>query len=232
MKQIKIISINIGMPQTMSFGKKEIQSGIQKKPITTEKVFLTRVGFEGDGQADLVHHGGPDKAVCVYPYEHYEYWSEYLQEKLQLGAFGENLTLFGVAEKDVCIGDIFQLGEAVVQISQPRQPCYKLSARYNNKSLPLAFEETGFTGYYFRVLEEGYVSSSSTITRLHSDSKQISVAYANQIRHIEKENTEGIKNILAVEALSSNWKEAFEKRLAGMTGDETLRREGESGHKS
>ncbi len=143
---------------------------------------------------DLVHHGGAEKAVCVYPYEHYLFWEKELQRKLEYGAFGENLTIKGLLEDDVHIGDIFQLGEAVVQVSQPRQPCYKLTVRYGMPDMILKVQDTGFTGFYFRVLKEGFVCKDRGLKRISRHPKGITISYANRIKHHEKNNIEGIKN--------------------------------------
>lgn len=131
------------------------------------------------------------------------------------GAFGENITVSGMREEDVCIGDTFELGQAIVQVTQPRQPCFKLAKKYNIPKLPLYFQETGYTGFYFRVLKEGWVSSVDTLKKLQSNPKGVSVAFANRIMHKEKQNIEGVKRILEVNALSCSWRKSFEKRISG-----------------
>lgn len=218
MKEAEILSINTGKPIQVQFKKKEVSTGIYKLPVS-EPLFLSWLNFEGDGQADLVHHGGREKAVCVYPYEHYPFWENELERSLEYGAFGENLTTRGLLETDVCIGDIFQLGEALVQVSQPRQPCFKLSVKYNVPDMPLKVQETGYTGFYFRVLKEGTVCRDAGLTRISSHPQGITVAYANRIMHHEKDRIEDIKKILEVEALSVNWRATFMKRLAGSEVD-------------
>lgn len=218
MGQGEIISINVGKPIQVQFNNKEISTGIFKRP-SDEALFLSRLNFEGDGQADLVHHGGREKAVCVYPYEHYPFWEKELGRALDYSAFGENLTTRGLLETEVCIGDIFQLGEAVVQVSQPRQPCFKLSVKYGAPDMPLKVQETGFTGFYFRVLQEGLVSKSDGLIRTHCHPQGITVSYANRIMHCEKDNLEGIKQMLEVEELSENWRKTFLKRLQGNDTD-------------
>ena len=162
MQKIEIRSLNVGKPRDLQFGKKEITTGINKKPVSNP-VYLSTLNFTGDGQGDLVHHGGRDKAVCVYSYEHYPYWEKELGKPLDFSAFGENLTLLGLTEDELCIGDSFQIGEAVVQVSQPRQPCFKLSLIHERKDMPLLIQNTGYTGYYFRVLKEGMVAPSRPI---------------------------------------------------------------------
>ncbi|HDR7287710.1 MOSC domain-containing protein [Bacillus cereus] len=212
--EYQLLSLNIGLPKEVTYGGKVIHTGINKKQVK-EPVYLSFVKFNGDGQADLVHHGGVDKAVCVYTGDHYPYWEKELNQDLVYGAFGENITVSDMREEDVCIGDTFQIGEAVVQVTQPRQPCFKLAKKYNMPKLPLYFQETGYTGFYFRVLKEGWVSSVDTLKRLQSDPKGVSVAFANRIMHKEKQNIEGIKRILEVNALSSSWRKSFEKRISG-----------------
>ncbi|PEB74377.1 MOSC domain-containing protein [Bacillus thuringiensis] len=212
--EYQLLSLNIGLPKEVIYGGKVIHTGINKKQVK-EPVYLSFVKFNGDGQADLVHHGGVDKAVCVYTGDHYPYWEKELNQDLVYGAFGENITVSGMREEDVCIGDTFELGEAIVQVTQPRQPCFKLAKKYNIPKLPLYFQETGYTGFYFRVLKEGWVSAVDTLKSLQSDPKGVSVAFANRIMHKEKQNIEGVKRILEVNALSSSWRKSFEKRISG-----------------
>ncbi|MCU5668662.1 MOSC domain-containing protein [Bacillus cereus] len=212
--EYQLLSLNIGLPKEVIYGGKVVHTGINKKQVK-EPVYLSFVKFNGDGQADLVHHGGVDKAVCVYTGDHYPYWEKELNQDLVYGAFGENITVSGMSEEDVCIGDTFELGQAIVQVTQPRQPCFKLAKKYNIPKLPLYFQETGYTGFYFRVLKEGWVSSVDTLKRLQSDPKGVSVAFANRIMHKEKQNIEGVKRILEVNALSNSWRKSFEKRISG-----------------
>lgn len=212
--EYQLLSLNIGLPKEVIYGGKVIHTGINKKQVK-EPVYLSFVKFNGDGQADLVHHGGVDKAVCVYTGDHYPYWEKELNQDLVYGAFGENITVSGMREEDVCIGDTFELGEAIVQVTQPRQPCFKLAKKYNIPKLPLYFQETGYTGFYFRVLKEGWVSSVDILKKLQSDPKGVSVAFANRIMHKEKQNIEGVKRILEVNALSCSWRKSFEKRISG-----------------
>ncbi|MED1408490.1 MULTISPECIES: MOSC domain-containing protein [Bacillus] len=213
-KAYEVLSLNIGLPKEVIYDGKLIQTGINKKQVK-EPVFLSFLKFNGDGQADLVHHGGVDKAVCVYSGDHYPYWEKELNQELVYGAFGENITARGMREEDVCIGDTFQFGEATVQITQPRQPCFKLAKKYNIPKLPLYFQDTGYTGFYFRVLKEGWISPIDTLKLLNPDPKGVSVSFANRIMHKEKQNFEELKRILEVNALSASWRKTFEKRIKG-----------------
>lgn len=226
MSHYEIISLNIGKPQPLTYKNKEVFSGIYKQP-AEHPLLLAAVNFEGDGQADLVYHGGKDKAVCVYPYEHYPYWEQELHTPLAFGAFGENLTTRGLLESEVCIGDIFRLGEAVVQVSQPRQPCYKLAARYGVDDMPIKVQNTGYTGFYFRVLSEGVVAPSAGLTLESRHPKGVTLSFANRIMHHEKERREDIAKILEVEELSDSWRATFTKRLGGQETDTRARLTGQ-----
>jgi len=225
-QSVQIISINVGKPKTIVHRGVEVATGIFKSPIEGD-IYLSKLNFAGDEQADLVHHGGVDKAVCVYPYLHYPYWEKELGQSLSYGAFGENLTVDGMPEDEVCIGDVYQLGEAVVQVSQPRQPCHKLAKRYDVADLPLKIQDTGYTGFYFRVLQEGMLSKASGIKLLSRHPKKVTVAYANEIMHHDKTNVEGMKGILDVEELSASWRNTFLKRLGGTEVDSQKRLQGE-----
>ncbi|WP_102347253.1 MOSC domain-containing protein [Bacillus sp. Marseille-P3661] len=208
----EIISINIGRPIVIEYNGKELKTGLYKKQIS-EPIYLGKINFAGDAQADLIHHGGEDKAVCVYPYEHYIYWEKVLNRKLDNGAFGENLTVKGMVESSVCIGDIYQISGAKVQVSQPRQPCFKLANRYGDPQLIEKVQTTGYTGYYFKVLEEGWVNPNDTIELLEKHHLNITIQFANNIMHHDKENRDAIQEILAVDSLSASWRETLTKRL-------------------
>lgn len=212
MKSVEIVSLNTGKPAPLMYKNKEVASAIKKLPVT-DTIFLSYINFDGDEQADLVNHGGRDKAVCVYPYEHYPYWEGELKTRLEMGAFGENLTTKGLLETEACIGDIYRLGEAVVQISQPRQPCYKLAARYGAQDMPLRVQDTGYTGFYFRVLREGKVSWADRLILEQCHPLGVTISFANRIKYIDKENQEAIHTILAVEELSDSWRASLAKRL-------------------
>lgn len=210
-----ICSLNVGLPQTIMVQGKELITGIFKTPVSSS-LFVSRVQMEGDGQADLTVHGGVDKAICVYPEEHYAYWEQLRGQKLEAGTFGENLTLRGLRESEICIGDTLEIGEVIVQVSQPRQPCHKLAKRLDWPEAALHVQETGYTGYYFRVLKEGKIAPDSEVRRIARDEAGVTVAYANQIKYQDKFNREAIQKLLAVTALSDSWRQSFEKRLAEM----------------
>ncbi|MFC5451499.1 MOSC domain-containing protein [Paenibacillus aestuarii] len=195
---------------------RELVTGIVKSPVSSP-LFLSKTQLEGDGQADLVYHGGEDKALCVYASEHYPYWEKQLNKKLSFGSFGENLTVSGMLEDEVCIGDVFAIGEAVVQVSQPRQPCYKLAKRHDVVDLAVQVQDTGYTGFYFRVLQEGVIPPHPRVERIKKHELGVTLADANHVKYQDKSNISGIQRILSVEALSASWRESFENRLAELT---------------
>jgi MOSC domain-containing protein YiiM len=203
-------SLNVGLPKKEIFDGKEIITGICKGPVSVS-LHLGKLGFDGDGVADTKNHGGPDKAVCVYSLDHYPYWGELLRIKLPPAAFGENLSVSNLKEEEVCIGDIFLLGTAAVQISQPRQPCRTLAARYGRNDLAKLVVNSGFTGFYFRVLQEGIVEMGTPLVLMEKDPHEISVAFANRIFHHDRKNREGIESVLAIPALSEAWQRSLRK---------------------
>jgi|SRR5208283_2200552 len=210
-----IQSLNVGLPAKEIFFGKEVITGICKKPVIGP-VHLGRTGFAGNGVADLKHHGGLDKAVCVYGVNHYPYWEKVLKTVLPPAPFGENLSLSNVDEAAVCIGDIFQLGTSVVQVSQPRQPCATLAARYGKSDMVKLVVDSGRTGYYLRVLEEGIVERGNALILKERDHNGITVSFANRIYHHDRRNRQGVEKVLAIEALSASWRESFIKLREGL----------------
>jgi MOSC domain-containing protein YiiM len=210
---LRIVSVNVGKPQIIPYQGKELVTGIYKSPVSSS-LYVSTTQLDGDGQADLTVHGGVDKALCVYSEEHYAYWEELLGRKLEAGAFGENLTVRGFLETDVCIGDIYAIDDVIVQVSQPRQPCFKVGKRLEWAKTPLQMQETGFTGFYFRVLQEGYISKDSQVKLIAKDHEGVTLAYANQIKYHDKRSKEGAERLVQTSALSDSWKKSFMKRLA------------------
>ena len=208
MTEMIIESLNIKLPCKETFYEKTVTTGICKQPVD-EEIFLGKLGFEGDGVADHKHHGGHDKAVCVYSLDHYPYWEQVLGMKMPVAAFGENFSVSNLKEDEVCIGDIFQVGTAIVQISQPRQPCNTLAARYGRSDFVKMVADSGRTGFYFKVLREGNVKRTDALLLMEKDPENVTVAFANRVYHHDRMNREGIEKVLAVTALSYSWTESF-----------------------
>jgi MOSC domain-containing protein YiiM len=209
---LPLISINTGRAESRPYNGREARSGIFKRPVAVP-VKLGLIGLEGDEQADLVNHGGPDKAVCVYSFRHYRHWEEVLGQALPLGAFGENFTIDGWTEADVHIGDVFAVGTAKVQISQPRIPCWKLAMKWGLSELPALVTESGATGFYFRVLEPGEVETGE-LALLERHPERLTVQEANRVMHRDKADAAGIRRLLGVDALAESWRGTLERRLA------------------
>lgn len=209
----QIVSINAGKPKRIVYQGKEVETGIYKEPVH-RPLYLSKTQLEGDGQADLKVHGGPDKALCVYSADYYDYWEKELGQPLSFGAFGENITVSGLKEAEVCIGDIYQLGEALVQVSQPRRPCFKLSVRYSDVKLPVKLQDTGYTGFYFRVLKEGMIPVNPAFKLVTRHTQGLTVEFVNTCKYHEKDNISGIRMIVSNEALAESWRGSFEKKLA------------------
>ena len=211
---MKIISINIASPSLVSLdgGPKKYKSGIFKTPVSGP-IFLDHLGLKGDGVGDTKIHGGEDLALCVYCVEHLSYWNEKLNRKLESGSLGENLSVEGMLETDVNIGDIFEVGSAQVQISQPRQPCHKLNKVFNDQSMACSIKKTGFSGYYLRVLKAGLVESGSTLKLIHKDANGFSIENANA--HLRKGgmNVQNMEDLISLPALSNSWRIMIQKRL-------------------
>jgi MOSC domain-containing protein YiiM len=175
----KIIEFSIGKPKDLYDRGMAFHSGIGKKIV--EKAFLTKDGFIGDGVANATFHGGPDRAVCVYPYEHYDAWETKYGSKLPLPAFGENLTAEGMKEEDIFIGDIFKVGSAIVQVTQGRVPCFTINQYTKFDGILKDLFQTALTGYFFRVLEEGEIKNGDKIISLEKNSNGISVLEATKL---------------------------------------------------
>lgn len=205
-----IQSLNIGLPKKELFHGKEFITGICKQPVTGP-LFLTKLGLEGDGVGDRKNHGGTDKAVCVYSLDYYEYWEKALGTKLPTAAFGENFSVSGMKENEICIGDVFKAGSAVLQVSQPRQPCSTLAARHGRIDFVKLVVDSDLTGFYFRVLEEGAVKAGDGIDLIEPDPRRVSITFANHIFHHDRKNREGIEKVLAVPALSGSWQKSFQE---------------------
>jgi MOSC domain-containing protein YiiM len=221
----RLVSLNVGQPAPLAFGGGAVASAIRKQPVSGP-VRLGPTGLAGDAQADLRVHGGPDKAVCVYPTEHLPYWSERLGRRLEPAAFGENFSMAGLLEADACLGDVYRVGTALVQVSQPRQPCFKLATRQGEPAFALWVQEAGWTGYYFRCLEPGDVQIGDTLTLVERPAPGCTVAEANRLLHRDRDDRAGLERLLAVAALSASLRRTFEEYLAGVPADPAIRLQG------
>ena len=204
----KVISLNVGLPRTVNFRGQAVTTGIFKEPVT-ERIKLRRLNLDGDRQADLTVHGGPDKALYAYPAEHYDYWKKRLPNmKLPWGMFGENLTTQGLLEDQVNIGDIFRIGSSQVVATQPRMPCYKLGVKFGRMDIVRQFMESKLTGIYFRVLKEGDVGVGDEIELIRRDENNVTVKDIVQLVGNEADEAT-IRRAVRIKALPEAWRQEF-----------------------
>jgi MOSC domain-containing protein YiiM len=166
-----LLSIQVAKPLAIRHMDKEVRTGIYKLPVQGA-VMVRRLNIDGDEQGDLTVHGGVDKAVYCYPTEHYGPWQEELGRELPNGTFGENLTVSGLLENELHLGDVLEVGEAVLQVSQPRFPCYKLGIKIGDQRFVKRFQESGRSGFYCRVLQEGVIEPGQAIRLTERDETQ------------------------------------------------------------
>ena len=217
MSQPTLLSIQVGKPQ--SYGTegatithdKPWTTGFFKSPITTP-VFATHTHLEGDGQADLKHHGGPDKAILAYSADHYPQWKNDIHLDLPYGAFGENLTISTLSEESVHIGDIYTIGPVTVEVSQPRQPCWKLARRWRMNELVPMVINNGRTGWYLRVLREGFLEPHLPVKLLDRPNPDWPIARANRVLHHHKKDLDLTLQLAQVPKLAASWVDELVER--------------------
>ncbi len=210
---VDLVSVNVAKPQYLGAHRgRPVTSGIAKRPVTVGHLRLDRLNLEGDGQADLTVHGGPDKAVYAYPSEHLPAWAAELGQDLGPAAFGENLSTAGGTEDEICIGDRWFWGDAVLEVSQPRAPCYKLAMHRGRGDIGRLLRQSGRCGWYLRVLEPGRVPVAGPIAteRHHLGA---TVGATHQALWSRDVPVEVIEALLSVEPLALDWKKALARRL-------------------
>ena len=210
---MKLLSVNVGAPRIVMRSGEPVATGIFKQPVTG-RVKLRTLNLDGDKQADLSVHGGPSKAVYAYPSEHYVYWRTELPDmELPWGMFGENFTTQGLNESELNIGDKFRVGSAIVMVTEPRLPCYKLGLRFNRSDILKRFLASGRTGFYFAVLDEGEVGAEDQIEILERDEGGVRVADITRLYVRDKKDLEGFRRAIEVEALPQSWREYFQRQI-------------------
>lgn len=210
---MKVLSLNVGLPRLVLRNGEPISTGIFKSP-SPERRRLRTLNLDGDRQADLSVHGGISKAVYAYPSEHYEFWKNELPEMdLPWGMFGENFTTEGLFENTVNIGDKFSIGTAVVTVTEPRMPCYKLALRFDRNDILRRFLQSGRSGFYFSVQQEGEVGPGDEFHLLEADKHNVRVSDITRLYTSEKHNAALLNRALKVESLPESWKSYFRNRL-------------------
>ncbi len=210
---IQVISVNVGLPREVVWKGRTVLTGIYKEAVAGS-VAVRQFNLDGDRQADLTVHGGANKAIYAYPAEYYAFWKEQFPGmELPWGMFGENLTITGLLDETIHIGDQFQVGTAQLVVTQPRLPCYKLGIKFGRDDILKRFLQSGLTGFYFAVLKEGEVAAGDPISLLHRDEHQLKVADITRLYHRDKHNLDLLRRAVAVEALPEEWREYFRERL-------------------
>jgi MOSC domain-containing protein YiiM len=211
---MKLISLNVGRPRLVVSDGRPVSTGIYKTPVEG-RVMLRTLNLDGDRQADLTVHGGPTKAAYVYPSEHYGYWrGELPGMELPWGMFGENFTTEGLDESTVNIGDRFRVGAAEVMVTEPRMPCYKLGIKFGRTDILKRFLASGRTGFYFSVEREGEVGAGDEIALLGRDKHNVTVADITRLYARDRDDLEGLRRAIAVEALPEKWRYHFSQQLS------------------
>jgi Uncharacterized protein conserved in bacteria len=211
---MKLISLNVGLPRLLSWQGATFKTGIYKNPVKG-KVMLRTTNLDGDRQADLTVHGGPNKAVYAYPGEHYPAWQlELPDEKRSWGAFGENFTTEGLLEAQVSVGDRFQIGAAVLRVTTPRLPCFKLAAKFQREDIIKRFVKNGRCGFYFSVIQEGEVAAGDEISLIGGEKTTLSIAEVNELYTSASPDPQKLQRSLDVQFLPQSWRDRFAARLA------------------
>ena len=212
----KVVSLQVGKVRTIkddSMKEKQWQTGSYKEPVSNIQDVEFN-GIKGDEVSDLVHHGGEHKSVFANSYENYKEWSDYLSnDNLPFGALAENLTLSDIKEEDVYIGDIHKIGTVVFEVSQPREPCWKISKKHNNKTFTKHIYDTGRTGWYYRVLEEGQIRKGDEVQHLKRLDNAVSILKANEVLRDTSSNIDIANYLVNLDILGEPFRKSLRKKM-------------------
>jgi MOSC domain-containing protein YiiM len=213
---MRVLSVNVGLPREVVWRGKPITTGIYKEPVAGP-VPLRKLNLAGDRQADLRVHGGPEKAVYLYPSEFYERWSRERPD-LQFGpgTFGENLTTEGLVDDDVSVGDRFRIGTAELVVTQPRLPCFKLGIKMGRDEFVLEFLERGLFGFYLAVAREGEVEAGDRIVALSRDPRRFGVAEVARLYAGDRDDVASMRRAAELDVLPESWRDYFRRRVASL----------------
>jgi MOSC domain-containing protein YiiM len=210
---MKLVSVNVGLPREIDVNGKTVRTSIWKNPVQG-RVHVSTLNLHGDQQSDLTVHGGVDKAVYVYPSEHYAYWhGELPHAELPWGAFGENFSAEGIFEDQIRIGDRLRVGSAEFIVTQPRMPCYKLGIRFNRRDIVKRFLASKRTGFYLAVLREGEVGEGDEIDFIAKQETGVTITEIVNLYSTDAHNQELLRRAIEVPALPQSWKDYLRKRL-------------------
>ncbi|MEQ8296291.1 MAG: MOSC domain-containing protein [Nitratireductor sp.] len=214
--RLRFVADAVLVGQLAPLGPRQIASGIRKAPVAGP-VRLTREGLIGDRQGDRKHHGGPEKALHHYPADHYPAWRERYPDiaatLAAVGAFGENLSSHGLTEAEICVGDVFRLGGATLQVSQGRQPCWRLNERFGERQMARRVQESGRTGWYYRVLEEGDIEAGMTAELIDRPAGAWTLARLSHTLYRDTLNNDALAEMAELATLSTSWRDLARRRL-------------------
>jgi MOSC domain-containing protein YiiM len=210
---MKLISVNVGLSREITVGGKTVRTSIWKSPVQ-DRVRVSMLNLDGDQQSDLSVHGGVDKAVYLYPSEHYSYWRTQLPDaELPWGVFGENFTSEGILEDQMKIGDRIRVGSAEFMVTQPRMPCFKLGIRFNRRDMVKRFLESKRSGFYLSVTREGEVENGDAIEFTEKQETGVTITDIVNLYTLDSQNQELLRRATELAALPQSWKDYFRKRL-------------------
>jgi ferredoxin-NADP reductase/MOSC domain-containing protein YiiM len=209
----RLLSVNVGLPQDVTWQGRTVHTGIWKAPIKGRRM-VRRLNIDGDGQGDLAGHGGERRAVFVYQMDSYRYWQNHLaRNDFTYGQFGENFTVDGLPDAEVCIGDRYRIGGALFEVTQPRVTCYRLGIRMNEPEMAALVVKHGRPGFYFRVLEEGEVEAGNEVTRVASGPERMSVSEIDALLYMPGHSRDQLERALRIPTLSAGWRRSLEALL-------------------
>ena len=205
----RVLSLNVGLPRDITWNGRTVRTAIWKFPVEGRRM-VRKLNIDGDAQADLVGHGGEQRAVFVYQMESHQHWKRVLgRNDFTFGQFGENFTVEGLADNEVCIGDRYRIGDAIFEVTQPRVTCYRVGIRMNEPRMPALLVAQRRPGFYFRVLQEGEVGAGDDIVKVADGPERMTVAEINALLYLPGHSRQEVERALRVPALSKGWQSSF-----------------------
>src|SRR6202140_4441419 len=209
----RLLSVNVGLPRDVTWNGKTVRTSVWKSPVDGRRM-VRKLDIDGDAQADLAGHGGEHRAVFVYQMDSYHYWERFLgRSDFTFGQFGENFTVEGPPDNEVCIGDRYRIGDAIFEVTQPRVTCYRVGIRMNEPRMAALLVAHHRPGFYFRVLQEGEVGAGEDIVKITDGPERISVADVDALLYLPGNSSEHLQRALRIPALSKGWQSSFQAML-------------------